>query len=80
MLPVLSQDEAVYRSLVSLGNIVSSGQEEVTQFLLSLDARELVRGYTAAAREPRVKACAEQILRLLGQSDTGNSGAGLDLD
>ena len=62
MLPVLSQDEAVYRSLVSLGNIVSSGQEEVTQFLLSLDARELVRGARARCEKralSRGSSCAE---------------------
>jgi len=74
--PVLSQDESLVRVLTSLGNIMISGQEEVTQFLLSLEVRvrDVVNKFSN--REKRV--AAKEILKIL-KSDAG-SNSGLDLD
>ena len=77
MLPVLSQDEALVRALTSLGNIMISGQEEVTQFLLSLEVRDVVSKFSN--REKRIAETAKEILRLL-KSEAGGSNSGLDLD
>ena len=77
MLPVLSQDEALVRALTSLGNIMISGQEEVTQFLLSLEVRDVVSKFSN--REERIAETAKEILRLL-KSEAGGSNSGLDLD
>ena len=77
MLPVLSQDEALVRALTSLGNIMISGQEEVTQFLLSLEVRDVVGKFSN--REKRIAETAKEILRLL-KSEAGGSNSGLDLD
>ena len=76
MLPVLSQDEALVRALTSLGNIMISGQEEVTQFLLSLEVRDVVSNFSN--REKRVAESAKELLKIL-KSDAG-SNSGLDLD
>ena len=76
MLPVLSRDEALVRALTSLGNIMISGQEEVTQFLLSLEVRDVVNKFSN--REKRVADTAKEILKIL-KSDAG-SNSGLDLD
>ena len=75
VLPVLTQEEALYRALTSLGNIVISGQEEVTQFLLSLEVRDVVNKFVN--REKRTADTAKEILRIL-KSETGSNG--LDLD
>jgi len=77
VLPVLSQDEALVRALTSLGNIMISGQEEVTQFLLSLEVRDVVSKFSK--KEKRVAETAKEILRLL-KSEAGGSNSGLDLD
>ena len=77
MLPVLSQDEALVRALISLGNIMISGQEEVTQFLLSLEVRDVVSKFSN--REKRIAETAKEILRLL-KSEAGGSNSGMDLD
>ena len=77
VLPVLSQDEALVRALTSLGNIMISGQEEVTQFLLSLEVRDVVSKFSN--REKRIAETAKEILRLL-KSEAGGSNSGLDLD
>jgi len=74
--PVLSQDESLVRVLTSLGNIMISGQEEVTQFLLSLEVRDVVNKFSN--REKRVADTAKEILKIL-KSDAG-SNSGLDLD
>ena len=76
MLPVLRRDEALVRALTSLGNIMISGQEEVTQFLLSLEVRDVVNKFSN--REKRVADTAKEILKIL-KSDAG-SNSGLDLD
>ena len=76
VLPVLSQEEALYRALTSLGNIVISGQEEVTQFLLSLEVRDVVNKFIS--REKRTADTAKEILRIL-KSESGSNN-GLDLD
>ena len=76
VLPVLCQEEAVYRALTSLGNIVISGQEEVTQFLLSLEVRDVVNKFVN--REKRTADTAKEILRILKSESGTNSG--LDLD
>ena len=75
VLPVLTQEEALYRALTSLGNIVVSGQEEVTQFLLSLEVRDVVN--KLVNKEKRTADTAKEILRIL-KSETGSNG--LDLD
>jgi len=77
VLPVLTQDESIYRSLVCLGNILHTGQEEVSQFLLSLEAKEIVSKYKN--KEARIADCSSAILKLLSGSAT-TSGGGLDLD
>jgi len=76
VLPVLSQDEALVRALTSLGNIMISGQEEVTQFLLSLEVRDVVNQFSN--REKRTADTAKELLKIL-KSDAG-SNSGLDLD
>ena len=76
VLPVLSQDEAQVRALTSLGNIMASGQEEVTQFLLSLEVRDMVEKFSN--REKRTGDTAKEILRIL-KSESGSNN-GLDLD
>jgi len=76
VLPVLSQDEALVRALTSLGNIMASGQEEVTQFLLSLEVRDVVEKFSH--REKRTGDTAKEILRIL-KSESGSNN-GLDLD
>ena len=76
VLPVLTQDESIYRSLVCLGNILHTGQEEVSQFLLSLEAKEVVS--KVKNKEARIADCASAILKLLAGSSTASGG--LDLD
>ena len=76
VLPVLTQDESIYRSLVCLGNILHTGQEEVSQFLLSLEAKEVVS--KVRNKEVRIADCASAILKLLAGSSTASGG--LDLD
>ena len=76
VLPVLTQDESIYRSLVCLGNILHTGQEEVSQFLLSLEAKEVVS--KVKNKEARIADCASAILKLLAGSST--TSGGLDLD
>ena len=76
VLPVLIQEEAVLRALTSLGNMLASGQEEVTQFLLSLDVRDVVNKFSN--REKRTADTANEILRLIKPGSGSNNG--LDLD
>ena len=78
MMPVLTQDESIYRSLVCLGNILHTGQEEVSQFLLSLEAKEMVSKYKN--KEARIADCSSAILKLLSAGSSTGSGGGLDLD
>jgi len=61
----LTQDENVYRGLVSLGNTLhaSKAQEEVRQLLQSMDAGDLVSGL--AARGEKSGQVAKEILALL---------------
>ena len=77
MLPVLGQDEALVRALTSLGNIMISGQEEVTQFLLSLEVRDVVNQFSN--REKRIAETAKELLKIL-KSEAGGRNSGLDLD
>ena len=76
VLPLLTQEEALYRALTSLGNLVSSGQEEVNQFLLSLEVRDVVN--TFVNKEKRIADIAKEILKLLKSEPGSNNG--LDLD
>jgi len=75
VLPMVKEDEALYRCLVTLGNIIHCGQEEVIQFLLSLEAKDLIMQYKS--KGSKVSSCSTAILRMLTK-DSGSSG--LDLD
>ena len=80
VLPVLSQDEAVFRALSALGNIVVTGQEEVAQFLLSLEATDTVNKFKNKDHK-MVAASAQAVLKMLSSAAGGdNSNGGLDLD
>jgi len=73
VLPSLVQDEAIYRSLLALGNIIVTGPAEVKELLQSMEISELVRGYMR--KEEKTAKCSQEILKLL------NSAVGeLDLD
>merc|ERR1712012_1111304 len=80
VLPVLTQDEAVFRALSALGNIVVTGQEEVAQFLLSLEATDTVNKFKNNDHK-MVAASAQAVLKMLSAAAEGdNSNGGLDLD
>ena len=74
VVPVLTQKESEYRSLVALGNIIQTGSEEVNQFLLSLDTRDIVGNLQL--KDERSAGCVKEILKLLKTDNT----SGLDLD
>ena len=74
VLPVLTQKESEYRSLVALGNIIQAGSEEVNQFLLSLETRDIVGNMEL--KDERSAGCVKEIMKLLKADNTG----GLDLD
>ena len=74
VLPVLTQKESEYRSLVALGNIIQAGCEEVNQFLLSLETRDIVGNMEL--KDERSAGCVKEIMKLLKADNTG----GLDLD
>ena len=74
MLPSIKESE--YRSLLALGNILKTGSEEVTQFLLSLETEQIVR--QLQLRDERSSDCVKEIRKLL-ETKGGNS-SGLDLD
>jgi len=73
VLPDLTQDEAIYRSLLALGNIIVSGPAEVKELLQSMETSELVRGFTK--KEEKIAKCSQNILKLLKPAADG-----LDLD
>eukprot|EP00091_Calanus_sinicus_P012996 TRINITY_DN28996_c0_g1_i1.p1 TRINITY_DN28996_c0_g1~~TRINITY_DN28996_c0_g1_i1.p1 ORF type:complete len:163 (+),score=32.68 TRINITY_DN28996_c0_g1_i1:391-879(+) len=50
VLPSLTQDEAIYRSLMALGNIIVTGPAEVKEFLQSMEIGSLVKEYTKKKR------------------------------
>jgi len=75
VLPMVKEDEALYRCLVTLGNIIHCGQEEVIQFLLSLEAKDLIMQYKS--KGSKVSSCSTAILRMLTK---GSGSSGLDLD
>ena len=75
VLPSLDQDEAVYRSLMALGNIIVTGPPEVKEFLQSMEIDAVVKGYTK--KEEKIALCSKEIIKLLGTSSVNN---GLDLD
>jgi len=74
----LTQDENVYRGLVSLGNTLhaSKAQEEVRQLLQSMDAGDLVSGL--AARGEKSGQVSKEILALLNGSQTKTQEINLD--
>ena len=74
VVPVLTQKESEYRSLVALGNIIQTGSEEVNQFLLSLDTREILGNLKL--KDERSAGCVKEIMKLLKTDST----SGLDLD
>lgn len=74
VLPITTQKESEYRSLVALVNILHVGTEEVTQFLLSLETKDIVR--RLQLRDERSTLCVKEIVKLL-EADNSN---GLDLD
>ena len=74
LVPVLTQKESEYRSLVALGNIIQTGCEEVNQFLLSLDTRDIIGNLKL--KDERSAGCVKEILKLLKTDNT----SGLDLD
>lgn len=74
VLPSIKESE--YRSLLALGNILKTGSEEVTQFLLSLETEQIVR--QLQLRDERSSDCVKEIRKLL-ETKGGNSN-GLDLD
>ena len=61
---------------MALGNILKTGSEEVTQFLLSLETEQIVR--QLQLRDERSSDCVKEIRKLL-ETKGGNSN-GLDLD
>ena len=74
VVPVLTQKESEYRSLEALGNIIQTGSEEVNQFLLSLDTREILGNLKL--KDERSAGCVKEIMKLLKTDST----SGLDLD
>merc|ERR1712066_203977 len=74
VLPITTQKESEYRSLVALGNILKTGSEEVNQFLLSLETDHIVGGLQL--QDERSSSCVKEIRKLLNT----DSSAGLDLD
>lgn len=74
VLPIVTQKESEYRCLVALGNILKTGSEEVTQFLLSLETELMVS--KLQLQDERSAGCVQQIVKLL---KTDNS-SGLALD
>jgi len=75
VLTSLDQDEAVYRSLMALGNIIVTGPPEVKDFLQSMEIDSVVKGYTK--KEEKIARCSKEILKLLGPNPVNS---GLDLD
>jgi hypothetical protein len=73
VLPSLTQDEAIYRSLMALGNIIVTGPPEVKEFLQSMEIGAVVKGYTK--KEEKIAGCSKEILKLLGTASEG-----IDLD
>jgi len=63
VLPSLTQDEAIYRSLLALGNILVTGPAEVKELLQSMEISELVKGYMK--KEEKIAKCSQEILKLL---------------
>ena len=74
VLPIVTQKESEYRCLVALGNLLKTGSEEVTQFLLSLETELMVS--KLQLQDERSAGCVQQIVKLL---KTDNS-SGLALD
>jgi len=74
VLPSLTQDEAIYRSLMALGNIIVTGPTEVKEFLQSMEIGVVVKEYTK--KEEKIALCSKEILKLLGVQ----AADGLDLD
>jgi len=75
VLPILKEEEALYRCLVALGNTIHCGQEEVIQFLLSLEAKDLIS--QNKSKGSKVASCSAAILKMLSN---GSGSSGLDLD
>jgi len=73
VLPSLEQDEAIYRSLMALGNIIVTGPPEVKEFLQSMEIGSVIKGYNK--KEEKIALCSKEILKLLGPANDG-----LDLD
>jgi len=73
VLPSLTQDEAIYRSLMALGNIIVTGPAEVKEFLQSMEIGSVVKEYTK--KEEKIASCSKEIIKLLGAATDG-----LDLD
>jgi len=72
VLPSLTQDEAIYRSLLALGNIIVTGPAEVKELLQSMETSEIVKGFMK--KEAKIAKCSQEIITLLKPS------GGLDLD
>ena len=75
----MTNDESHYRVLAALGNIVSCGLEEVTQFLLSLEVKDVVEKFKKSEHK-MVAVCSNEILKAIGVGSNGDSGSTLDLD
>jgi len=73
VLPSLTQDEAIYRSLLALGNIIVTGPAEVKEFLQSMEIGGLVKEYMK--KEEKISSCSTEILKFLEPTSDG-----LDLD
>jgi len=75
ILPNLKQEEAIYRSLMGLGNLIVTGPPEVKELLKSMDVGITIKEYEKISN--KVSQCSKEILRLLHTKSNDN---GLDLD
>eukprot|EP00092_Neocalanus_flemingeri_P006784 GFUD01007327.1.p1 GENE.GFUD01007327.1~~GFUD01007327.1.p1 ORF type:complete len:483 (+),score=120.10 GFUD01007327.1:136-1449(+) len=73
VLPSLTQDEAIYRTLLALGNITITGPAEVKELLQSMEIGNQVKEYMK--KEEKIASCSKEILKMLGPASDG-----LDLD
>lgn len=80
ILPSLTKDEAVYRVLVALGNLLSLKQSEVIDLLKSMEVKGIMEAQELTShKEPKIAGISKQIIRMLSSTSNG-IGGGLDLD
>jgi len=79
ILPSISKGESIFRVLTATGNLLSLNIPEVSQFLMSMDLKEIIETQELQKHaEPKIANIAKQICEMLNKSNQQNGDMMLD--